>query len=300
MNYFDRVSNALTGMYRTSQEGNPFKGIDFTTPTDMAGNPATKPANDMYSRARRGWPTMQEISGMPLQHSPVVLGANGVPFSSSQLQNQAALSDATSMFSNLPQVQDQVPLNLNNLWNPESNTAGYQTLTSPNASVTGSAAKPAYQFDLAAANNKVNPLISQGTNAYSPNSLNTSGMDPLGLEKGYTPAIGNVNPPAAANTGNSFSNLFGLTDWMNGGTPQYNTVNGTQVANKNYMSSGDILGGIGGALSTGMGIYGMFTGLDQGQQQLDDTSRRTDLLESKYNEELRHRGAIREQNKAGY
>ncbi|AUR97287.1 coil containing protein [Vibrio phage 1.238.A._10N.261.52.F10] len=80
----------------------------------------------------------------------------------------------------------------------------------------------------------------------------------------------NQNP-----SGGSWMDMFGLGD----------------------MSSKDIYSGLAATAQLGLGAYGMFTGLDQMDTRLDQSQQSIDLQRDEYEENLRHRRAITEQNK---
>lgn len=107
------------------------------------------------------------------------------------------------------------------------------------------------------------------------------------------PANPSVVPPTTDPTG-----MFGqLQSWVNGGAPQTIMLDGKQVANPDFLTKTDILSGGMGLLKTGLGAWGMFKQMDQGQQALDQNSRKVGVMEAELADRRKQREAIQAQNR---
>lgn len=91
-------------------------------------------------------------------------------------------------------------------------------------------------------------------------------------------AINAGGPPQGTSWMDSLNNMFGLE-----GTDR--------------MSAGDLAGGVGSLVTGGLGAYGMFETLNQGQERVDQGWANYDLRKDAFDEDMRHRKAVVAQNK---
>ena len=63
------------------------------------------------------------------------------------------------------------------------------------------------------------------------------------------------------------------------------------------LTFGELAGGIGTGITTGINAYGMFNAIDQGQQQLDQGWRQVNMQQEKHDEYMREKAAVKEASK---
>lgn len=81
------------------------------------------------------------------------------------------------------------------------------------------------------------------------------------------------------------------TSWMD----SLNNMFGLEGTDR--MSAGDLAGGVGSLVTGGLGAYGMFETLNQGQEQIDQGWANYNLKKDAFDEDMRHRKAVVAQNK---
>ena len=123
----------------------------------------------------------------------------------------------------------------------------------------------------------------------------------MGAPATYVPEGQQVNPSWFQSTTDKLGEFLGVQN----GTQYLKNFDGSlmvdasgnNIVDTSGRTWGDIGAGVKGAADIGMGLYGMFTSMDQNQHALDTQRGQLNLMREKYAEDKRKNQAIVAQNR---